>query len=256
LISLSPLRKAPPKLLQQLPVRTSNGVAPAFLLSFPSSPGFGSIAGERRPVRTTLSLCLRLTAEASPPHDHLHVHYTKGTRERRSALRVCSSSNFTGGCAPPTSIPSRYLFTIDHRSDAGPWNEIVPSSCPPSLEGPTVGPSTPSPPTAPHVPLRWIVSFGGVGRGGQRCAAEPLSRPSPCHRPSERDVTLRLFRVRSPLLTDLSVDVRPRGTEMFQFPPSSRRGLSEESVRRTLGLRRSEARVGFPCAGTERSWGL
>jgi len=96
LISLSPLRKAPPKLLQQLPVRTSNGVAPAFLLSFPSSPGFGSIAGERRPVRTTLSLCLRLTAEASPPHDHLHVHYTKGTRERRSALRVCSSSNFTG----------------------------------------------------------------------------------------------------------------------------------------------------------------
>jgi hypothetical protein len=111
LISLSPLHTAPPKLLQQLPVRASGDREVPFTLAMCRSPRFGSPAGGSAELFTPFAFTAPSPSGLDhPPCRNLPPHYTIGTAVGPGRPQPeCQPLDFE-----PTRSRFRRLFPFPH----------------------------------------------------------------------------------------------------------------------------------------------
>jgi hypothetical protein len=131
LIGLSPPSTTHPNLFQQIPVRASSRLYPAFTLVMDRSPGFGSAPSDWTPCSDSLSLRLPYTVKLATGCKSL-THYTKGTQSPHERGSHCLYAHgfrfyFTPLSGVLFAFPSRYWFTIGRQGvfSLGGWSPRV-----------------------------------------------------------------------------------------------------------------------------------
>ena len=237
LIGLSPLHTGHPPGFQPWWVRSSTQSYPRFNLPMRRSPRFGSTACDyNRPIQTRFPYGYPTRVNLATHHNS-QAHSSKGTPSRTKetsslgdALTACRHT-VSGTISRPLTgalfiFPSRYLSAIGHQGvfSLTTWSwqihtefhglratrehtqKILQFRLPDSHR------------LRSHFPLRSTTTRFCNFLQRQRPLRDGPTTPTVQRPPAITHDRFRLFRVRSPLLTESLLFSLPAGTEMFHFP--------------------------------------
>ena len=114
-------------------VRSSSGCYPTFNLTMGSSPGFGSILSDSRPIRTRFPFGSTFPGSASPLWISRRLINQKARGHTSRVLPLLVSTRFQVLFHSPPGVlftfPSRYFFTIGQQGvfSLGGWSPLIPT---------------------------------------------------------------------------------------------------------------------------------